>query len=53
MDWIQISYIVLQVLGFGAICHLHGKPRDGYSIWSWLIGTIINIPFAGRILGWW
>lgn len=53
MDWIQIYFIVMQILGFGAVCHYHGRPRDRWSVFDYFISLGLCAPFYGRILGWW
>lgn len=38
----QIVFVLLSILGFGIICNKHGKPRDNYNVWTYLIGSTIN-----------
>lgn len=53
MDWIQVYYLILVSIGFGASICLHGQERSNHNFWVDLLAYPIALPIMGRIFGWW
>lgn len=43
MMWPQITMIVLILIEMCCAARLHGKPRDNYNFWYWLVGQVILV----------
>lgn len=39
----QIFYLIMLVMGFGIVCHRHGKPKEmqDVNVWVWLIQRVL------------
>lgn len=55
MDWIQIYFLVVLVIGFTVNAVKHGETRDmdEYHLGYWSIHMVLAAPWIGRIFGWW
>lgn len=53
MDWIQVYYLVILSIGFGAAVVLHGEDRGPHNFFIDCIGYILSLPIIGRMFGWW
>lgn len=53
MDWVGWYYLFWWIAGFGLNCYYDGQPKDSWSASKYLLGTVICMPYIGRIFGWW
>lgn len=41
--WPQYTYVILVILSFGFVCYKHGKPRNNWNVFAWMLDCSLGL----------